>query len=78
MVELLERLGVSEAVVLGGPLDEHVAIEMLSRSRGMRGLILTGTPPIRHGGFRRDVASPAAARRRGDTCPRPRSMYSRA
>lgn len=60
-VELLERLGVNEAVVLGWSLGGHVAIEMLSRFRGMRGLILPGTPPIRRGGFKEGfVASPAA------------------
>lgn len=59
-VELLERLAVHEAVVLGWSLGGHVAIEMLSRFRGMKGLIVTGTPPIRHGGFKEGfVASPA-------------------
>ncbi|WP_052214605.1 alpha/beta fold hydrolase [Belnapia sp. F-4-1] len=66
-VELLERLGVSSAVVLGWSLGGHVAIEMLSRFKGMKSLILTGTPPIRRGGFVEGfVSSPAdglAARR---------------
>lgn len=60
-VDVLEHLGVREAVVLGWSLGGHVAIEMLSRFRGMKGLVVTGTPPIRHGGFRDGfVASPAA------------------
>ncbi|MBL6076857.1 alpha/beta hydrolase [Belnapia sp. T18] len=59
-VELLERLEVSSAVVLGWSLGGHVAIEMLSRFKGMKGLILTGTPPIRRGGFVEGfVSSPA-------------------
>ena len=60
-VELLERLGVQEAIVLGWSLGGHIAIEMLSRFEGMKGLILTGTPPIRRGGFKDGfVALPAA------------------
>jgi pimeloyl-ACP methyl ester carboxylesterase len=50
-VELLARLGVSDAVVLGWSLGGHIGIEMLSRFPGMKGLILTGAPPIRRGGF---------------------------
>jgi pimeloyl-ACP methyl ester carboxylesterase len=47
--------------VLGWSLGGHVAIEMLSRFLGMKGLIITGTPPIRRGGFKEGfVASPAA------------------
>lgn len=59
-VEVLEQLGIGDAVVLGWSLGGHVAIEMLSRFEGMRGLILTGTPPIRRGGFAEGfVAAPA-------------------
>lgn len=59
--ELLERVGVREAVILGWSLGGHIAIEMLSRFRGMRGLIVTGTPPIRRGRFKEGfVASPSA------------------
>lgn len=58
--ELLERLGVGEAAVLGWSLGGHVAIQMLSGFRGLRGLVLVGAPPVRPGrmadGF---VASPA-------------------
>lgn len=59
-VELLARLGVDSAAVLGWSLGGHVAVEMLSRFKGMEGLILTGTPPIRRGGYAEGfVASPA-------------------
>ncbi|WP_338664108.1 alpha/beta hydrolase [Pararoseomonas sp. SCSIO 73927] len=59
-VEILERLQISEAVVLGWSLGGHVAIEMLSRFKGMKGLILTGTPPIRRGGFAEGFVSAPA------------------
>lgn len=60
-IELLARLGVSEAVVLGWSLGGHIAIEMLPRFRGMKGLVLTGTPPVWRGGMAEGfVASPAA------------------
>jgi len=59
-VELLTRLGVSDAVVLGWSLGGHIAIEMLSRFEGMKGLILTGTPPIRQGSFAEGFASSPA------------------
>jgi pimeloyl-ACP methyl ester carboxylesterase len=45
-VELLGKLGVSEAIVFGWSLGGHIAIEMLSRFPGMRGLLLSGAPPI--------------------------------
>lgn len=61
VVELLARLGVAETVVLGWSLGGHIAIEMLSRFPGIKGLIISGTPPIRHRGFAEGfVVSPAA------------------
>src|SRR5262249_5940681 len=45
-VELLERLEVTEAVVFGWSLGGHVAIEMIPRFSGMRGLCITGAPPV--------------------------------
>lgn len=50
-VEVLARLGLTEAAVLGWSLGGHIGIEMLSQFAGMKGLIITGTPPIRRGGF---------------------------
>lgn len=47
-VELLGALGVSEAVVFGWSLGGHIAIDMISRFPGMRGLMLVGTPPVGH------------------------------
>jgi pimeloyl-ACP methyl ester carboxylesterase len=48
-VELLEMLGVSECVVVGWSLGGHIGIDMLSRFPGMRGLMITGTPPVGFG-----------------------------
>ncbi|MBB4003628.1 alpha/beta fold hydrolase [Aurantimonas endophytica] len=51
VVELLAKLGITEAVIMGWSLGGHIGIEMIPRFPGMLGLILTGTPPIRPGGF---------------------------
>ena len=48
--DVAEGLGLQEIIVLGWSLGGHVAIEMLSRMGGIRGLVITGTPPIRRGG----------------------------
>jgi pimeloyl-ACP methyl ester carboxylesterase len=47
-VELLKKLGVCEAIVFGWSLGGHIGIEMLSRFPDMRGLMISGTPPVRH------------------------------
>ena len=48
-MQLLEALHVREAAVLGWSLGGHVAIEMLARTPGLKGLVLTGAPPVRTG-----------------------------
>lgn len=45
-VELLERLGATEAVVFGWSLGGHIGIEMLHRLPELRGLMISGTPPV--------------------------------
>ncbi len=45
-VELLANLGITEAVVMGWSLGGHVAIDMINLFAGMRGLIITGAPPV--------------------------------
>lgn len=47
-IELLDKLGVAQAIVFGWSLGGHIGIEMLSRFPGMRGLMISGTPPVRH------------------------------
>lgn len=51
VIELLASLGISEAAVLGWSLGGHVGIELLSRTPRIKGLIITGAPPVRHGGM---------------------------
>jgi pimeloyl-ACP methyl ester carboxylesterase len=58
VVELLEKLGVAEAVVFGWSLGGHVGIEMMSRFPGMRGLMITGTPPVRRNNMAQGFVSP--------------------
>jgi pimeloyl-ACP methyl ester carboxylesterase len=47
-VELLDKLGVAEVIVFGWSLGGHIGIEMMSRFPGMRGLMISGAPPVRH------------------------------
>jgi pimeloyl-ACP methyl ester carboxylesterase len=51
VVELLEKLGVKEAVVVGWSLGGHIGIEMIPRLPGMRGLMVIGTPPVARNGM---------------------------
>ncbi len=46
MTEVLEKLGIADAVVFGWSLGGHIGLEMISRYPGMRGLMITGTPPV--------------------------------
>lgn len=60
VTEVIETLGLDEAIVLGWSLGGHVAIEMIDLLPGLKGLILTGTPPIRRNGFAEGfLANPA-------------------
>jgi pimeloyl-ACP methyl ester carboxylesterase len=47
-VELLDKMGVAEAIVFGWSLGGHIGIEMISRFPGMRGLMISGAPPVGH------------------------------
>lgn len=51
IIELFGQLGLREVVVLGWSLGGHIGIELLARFPGIKGLVITGTPPVRHGGF---------------------------
>ena len=50
-LELLDKLGVTEAVVWGWSLGGHIGMEMLPHFPGMRGLMIVGAPPIGGGNF---------------------------
>ena len=45
-VELLDKLGVTEAIVFGWSLGGHIGIEMIPRFPGMGGLMIIGAPPV--------------------------------
>ena len=45
-VEVLGALCVDEAIVFGWSLGGQIAIEMIHRIQGMRGLMISGTPPV--------------------------------
>ncbi|CDG83146.1 alpha/beta fold hydrolase [Janthinobacterium agaricidamnosum] len=45
-VELLGKLGVDEAIVVGWSLGGHIGIEMMPHFAGLRGLMISGTPPV--------------------------------
>lgn len=45
-LELLEKLGVTEAIIFGMSLGGHIGIEMVPRFSGMRGLMICGAPPV--------------------------------
>lgn len=44
--EVLAAMGVAEAVVFGWSLGGHVALDMIARFPGLRGVLITGTPPV--------------------------------
>ncbi len=46
ITELLKAMEVDSAVVFGWSLGGHIGLEMISRFPGMRGLMITGTPPV--------------------------------
>lgn len=50
-IELLVKLDVRDVVVLGWSLGGHIAIEMIPRLSGMRGVMICGAPPVRSGQF---------------------------
>jgi pimeloyl-ACP methyl ester carboxylesterase len=46
VLELVGRLGIPHAAIVGASLGGHVAIEMLARSSVAKGLFLMGTPAV--------------------------------
>ncbi|XQM34152.1 hypothetical protein DFLDMN_000962 [Cupriavidus sp. H19C3] len=45
-LEVLARLGVDEVVLFGWSLGGHIALEMAAQFRGVRGIMICGTPPV--------------------------------
>lgn len=49
IIELLGKLEITQAVVVGWSLGGHIGIELMPRFVGMRGLMAIGTPPVANG-----------------------------
>ena len=49
IAELFDIMRIGEAIVVGWSLGGHVGIDLLSRFAGLKGLMITGTPPVRPG-----------------------------
>jgi pimeloyl-ACP methyl ester carboxylesterase len=45
-IEVLGELDIPEVVLFGWSLGGHIAIEMASRFRGVKGMMIVGTPPV--------------------------------
>ena len=45
-IEVLGLLGLGEVVVVGWSLGGHIALEMASRFSGIKGLLISGAPPV--------------------------------
>jgi pimeloyl-ACP methyl ester carboxylesterase len=45
-IEVLGMLGVTDVVLFGWSLGGHIALEMTSRFRGVKGLMISGAPPV--------------------------------
>ncbi len=48
MAEVLAALEIDQVAVLGWSLGGHIALEMVPLYPGLRGLMITGTPPLSH------------------------------
>jgi pimeloyl-ACP methyl ester carboxylesterase len=46
VIEMLSLLGISEVAVVGWSLGGHIALEMASRFSGIKGLFISGAPPV--------------------------------
>ena len=45
-IEVLDLLGLREVVVVGWSLGGHIALEMASQFSGIKGLLISGAPPV--------------------------------
>jgi pimeloyl-ACP methyl ester carboxylesterase len=46
VIEMLSLLGISEVAVVGWSLGGHIALEMASKYFGIKGLFISGAPPV--------------------------------
>jgi pimeloyl-ACP methyl ester carboxylesterase len=45
-IDVLQKMGIQKASIVGWSLGGHIAIDMLKRWPGTQGILITGTPPI--------------------------------
>lgn len=65
VLEVLEMIGVYELAILGWSLGGHVALQMAPQMDGLKGLMITGTPPVNAATFKQGFrASPHLLRAR--------------
>ncbi|HVJ40484.1 MAG TPA: alpha/beta hydrolase [Dongiaceae bacterium] len=46
LLEVLEMIGIYELAIFGWSLGGHIALQMAPQLDGLRGLMITGTPPV--------------------------------
>ncbi|MCF6193268.1 MAG: alpha/beta hydrolase [Kangiellaceae bacterium] len=46
VIEVIKQIGLSNCVLVGWSLGGHIALEAISRNAKVKGLVLTGTPPV--------------------------------
>jgi pimeloyl-ACP methyl ester carboxylesterase len=59
-VELLEKLRITQVVVLGWSLGGHIGIEMMHLFPGLLGLMITGAPPVSRSNIAEGFHAPPA------------------
>lgn len=45
-IELLAKLGIDDVILVGWSLGGHIALEIAAHFRGVRGMLICGTPPV--------------------------------
>lgn len=45
-IEVLDQLGIDQCVLVGWSLGGHIGIEMLAKTKAVKGLVISGTPPM--------------------------------
>jgi len=50
-IEVLQKLGIPHAALLGWSLGGHIALELLGQGYGAAGVMIVGTPPVSRGFF---------------------------
>lgn len=48
MLQAMQELGIDNVYVVGWSLGGHIGIEMMNQSQRVKGLLISGTPPVGH------------------------------